>query len=218
MKKRRGLYPCVRVEGDGRAVVSQSGAVLLVETARRAGLDAAVSAALAPWRKQRAVHDPGKILLDLALGVALGGDCLADVAMPRAEPAVFGPVASDPTVSRLVDTLAAAGLRVLAAIRRARAEVREYVWKLAGNAAPDANGEMIVDIDAVLVLAHSEKEHAAHADPHRLRRRHPRVPQLAHHTRPMAVLLGGDDHHRRHPPGGAPGPRLSLDPGRRTRR
>ncbi|SDN39747.1 Transposase DDE domain group 1 [Streptomyces wuyuanensis] len=72
-------------------MVSQSGAVLLVETARKAGLDAAPSTALAPWRKARAVHDPGKILLDLALAVALGGDCLADVGMLRAEPAVFGP-------------------------------------------------------------------------------------------------------------------------------
>lgn len=142
-------------------MISQSGAVLLVETARKAGLDAAVSVALAPWRKSRAVHDPGKILLDVALAVALGGDCLADVAMLRSEPAVFGPVASDPTVSRLVDTLAAAGPRALAAIRRVRAEVREHVWKLAREAAPDADGEVIMDIDGVLVLAHSEKEHAA---------------------------------------------------------
>lgn len=73
MKKRSELYPCVRVEGDGRGVVSQSGAVLLVETARKARLDAAVSAALAPWRKQRAVHDPGKVLLDLALGSPWAG-------------------------------------------------------------------------------------------------------------------------------------------------
>jgi hypothetical protein len=107
VKKRSGSYPRVRVEGGGRGVVSQSGAVLLVETARKAGLDAAISEALAPWRKARAVHDPGKILLDIVLAVALGGDCLADVVMLRAEPAVFGPVASDPTVSRLVDTLAA---------------------------------------------------------------------------------------------------------------
>ncbi|MFF2147378.1 IS1380 family transposase [Kitasatospora sp. NPDC058190] len=161
MKKRTGLYPRVRVEGGGRGVVSQSGAALLVETARKAGLDVALSAALAPWRKERALHDPGKILLDVALAVALGGDCLADVAMLRAEPAVFGPVASDPTVSRLVDTLAAAGPKALTAIRRARAEVRERVWRLAREAAPDAGGEVIVDIDGVLVLAHSEKEHAA---------------------------------------------------------
>ncbi|MCD0486418.1 IS1380 family transposase [Streptacidiphilus sp. ASG 303] len=161
MSNRIGSYPRVRVSGGGSGVVSQAGAVLLVETVRKAGLEAEVSAALAPWRKPRAVHDPGKILLDLAVAVALGGDCLADVAMLRAEPAVFGPVASDPTVSRLVDTLAAAGSRALAAIRSARAEVRERVWKLAGDAAPDAGGEVVVDIDGVLVLAHSEKEHAA---------------------------------------------------------
>ncbi|MFG2897629.1 IS1380 family transposase [Streptomyces zaomyceticus] len=160
MKKRIGSYPRVRVEGGGRGVVSQAGAVLLVETVRKAGLDQAISAALAPWRRPRAVHDPGKILLDVALAVAMGGDCLADVGTLRAEPGVFGPVASDPTVSRLVDALAAAGPKALSAIRAARAEARERVWKLAGAAAPDAAGQVIVDLDGVLVLAHSEKQDA----------------------------------------------------------
>lgn len=71
------------------------------------------------------MHDPGKVLPDVALAVALGGDCLADAGMLRAEPALFGPVASDPTVSRLIDTLAAGGKRSLTAIRAARAAVRE---------------------------------------------------------------------------------------------
>ena len=104
MSKRIGLYPRVRVEGSGSGAVSQAGAVLLVETVRKLGLDTAISAALAPWRKPRTVHDPGKVLLDVALAVALGGDCLADVGLLRAEPAVFGPVASNPTVSRLIST------------------------------------------------------------------------------------------------------------------
>ncbi|WP_405730326.1 transposase [Streptomyces sp. NBC_01537] len=160
MKKSIGSYPCVRVEGRGRSVVSQAGAVLLVETVRKSGLDGAISAALAPWRKPRAVHDPGKILLDMALATALGGDCLADVAVLRAEPELFGPVASDPTVSRLVDALAAAGPKALTAIRTARAEVRQRVWELAGADAPAADGSVIVDIDGVLVLAHSEKQDA----------------------------------------------------------
>ncbi|MEU3197705.1 MULTISPECIES: IS1380 family transposase [unclassified Streptomyces] len=161
MKKRIGSYPSVRTEGGGRAVVSQAGGVLLVETVRKAGLDTAISAALTPWRKPRAVHDPGKILLDVALAAALGGDCLADVGMPRAEPAVFGPVASDPTVSRLIDTLAASGDRALQAIRAARAEARERVWRLADREAPDADGTVTVDLDGVLVIAHSDKEDAA---------------------------------------------------------
>jgi hypothetical protein len=161
VKKRIGSYPRVRIEGGGRAVVSQAGGVLLVETVRKSGLDTAISAALAPWRRPRAVHDPGKILLDVALAVALGGDCLADVAMLRAEPAVFGPVASDPTVSRIIDKLATDGPKTLTAIRSARAEVRERAWKLAGASSPDAGGHVTVDLDGVLVLAHSDKQDAA---------------------------------------------------------
>ncbi|MFE6904379.1 IS1380 family transposase [Streptomyces sp. NPDC057717] len=160
MKKSIGSYPSVRVGGGGRSVVSQAGAILLVETVRKSGLDTAISTALAPWRKPRAVHDPGKVLLDVALATALGRDCLADVALLRAEPEVFGPVASDPTVSRLIDALAAAGPRALTAIRTARAQVHPQVWELAGANAPAADGSVIVDIDGVLVLTHSEKQDA----------------------------------------------------------
>ncbi|WP_055596907.1 IS1380 family transposase [Streptomyces hirsutus] len=161
MKKPTGSYPHVRVQGDGRTVVSQAGSVLLVETVRKSGLDQAISAALAPWRKPRAVHDPGKILVDLAPAVALGGDCLADIATLRAEPAVFGQVASDPTVSRLIDTLAASGEKALTAIRTARSEVRQHLWELAGDRAPDVGGQVTVDLDGVLVVAHSDKQDAA---------------------------------------------------------
>lgn len=160
MKQRIGCYPRVRVEGGGRQVVSQAGGVLLVETVRKSGLNQAISRALEPWRRPRAVHDPGKVVLDVALALALGGDCLADVGMLRAEPAVFGPVASDPTVSRTLDALAAVGDKALAAIRSARAEVRERVWWLAGADAPDADGQVIVDLDGVLVIAHSDKQDA----------------------------------------------------------
>jgi len=41
---------------------------------------------LTPWRAQRARHDPGKVVLDLAVSLALGGDCLADIAVLRATP------------------------------------------------------------------------------------------------------------------------------------
>jgi hypothetical protein len=160
VKKRIESYSRVRVEGGGQEVVSQAGAVLLVETIRKAGLDRAISTGLMPWRGPRTVHDPGKILLDVALAVALGGDCWADVGMLRAEPTVFGPVASDPTVSRLIDTLATARPKALSAIRAARAEARERVWSMAKNAAPDVAGQVTVDLDGVLVLAHSEKQGA----------------------------------------------------------
>jgi hypothetical protein len=71
--------------------------------------------------------------VDLALAVALGGDCLTDIALLRAEPGVFGPVASDPTVSRLIDTLASADEKALTEIRNALSEVRQHAWTLAGS-------------------------------------------------------------------------------------
>jgi hypothetical protein len=165
VRESTGLYPRVRTDAAGAGVVSHAGAVLLVDTIGAAGLDRALSAGLEPWRKPTAVHDPAKILLDVAVSLALGGDCLADVAALRGAPAVFGPVASDPTVSRLVATLAGDPDRALAAIDTARAAARRQVWSRAGAAAPDHGVDhrspLVVDTDATLVTAHSEKESAA---------------------------------------------------------
>ncbi len=164
MKKPTGLYPRVRADAAGSGVVSQAGGVALVETIRACGVDRLLSSALMPWRKPTAVHDPGKVLCDLAVSLALGGDCLADVAVLRAEPGVYGSVASDPTVSRTVDALAADAPRALAAIGAARARARARAWHLAGEHAPDAGADaespLIVDVDATLVTAHSDKEQA----------------------------------------------------------
>lgn len=113
----------------------------LVETVRASGLDWGLSQALDRWRKPLARHDPGKIVADVALALAVGGDCLADVAVLRAEPAVFGQVASDPTVSRLVDTLAADADRALKAIDSVRAAARAKVWATAGEHAPGPRRE-----------------------------------------------------------------------------
>jgi hypothetical protein len=137
----------------------------LVETVRAVGLGEALSAALAPWHKRFATHEPAKIITDLAVSLALGGDCLADVAVLRGEPGVFGPVASDPTISRTIAMLAADASRALAAINTARAKARSRAWALAGEHAPDfgsdADRPVIIDVDATLVTAHSDKEGAA---------------------------------------------------------
>jgi Transposase DDE domain group 1 len=165
VKKTTGPYPALTVDGAGSSVVPHAGARLLLSTAQTVGLTAALSAALAPWRRPLARHDPGKIITDLAVSLAIGGDCLADLAQLRASPEVFGPVASDPTVSRLVDALAADAPAALAAINTARAAARGRAWSLAGQHAPDhqasAASPLVIDVDATLVGAHSEKECAA---------------------------------------------------------
>ena len=151
----------IMVSGDGTGIVSQGGGLLLAQTLRATGLDRGLDAALERWRQPRAVHSPGKIITDLAVAVALGGDCLADVAILRAQPELSGPVASDPVVSRLVARLAADAPRALRAIRAARAAARQRAWDLAGDAAPGADGGLVtVDIDATIVTSCSEKEQA----------------------------------------------------------
>lgn len=132
---------------------------MLLRTAAVSGLAVGLSRGLAPWRLARSVHDPGKAVLDLAVAIALGGDCLADLAVVRAQPELFGAVASDPTISRLIDSLAADPESVIAAIRAARAAARTRVWAYQcpfGN----TDGAVVIDLDATLVESHSEKEGA----------------------------------------------------------
>jgi len=165
VSKSRSPYPSLSADRSGRGVVSQAGAVVLLRTAERTGLIGALSGALAPWCKPLASHDPGKIVCDLAVALAVGGDCLADVGLLRAEPGVFGAVASDPTVSRLIAALAADARKALAAIASARAAARTAAWATAGDRSPehgvDAEHLLVIDLDATLVTAHSDKESAA---------------------------------------------------------
>ena len=135
-----------------------AGVRLLTETSRVTGLGNELSRALSAWRRSWAVHDPGKIILDLAVCVALGGRCLSDVALLRCQGEVFGPVASDPTVSRLVGTLADYVEAVEAAVNRARKTVRQRVWDLAGEHSPtagiSAERPLVIDVDATLINVH----------------------------------------------------------------
>jgi len=165
VSKSTSSYPALSVDATGTGVVSHAGAVTLLRTAEVTGLTMALSEQLSPWRKPLAQFDPGKIILDLAVSLALGGDCLADIATVREHAAVFGKVPSDPTVSRLITTLAADAPGVLTAIDTARAAARTAAWAHAGEHAPDhditAENPIVVDLDATLVTAHSDKEFAA---------------------------------------------------------
>ena len=153
----RACTPRLRVEVGGEPLVSTAGAVLLTEAARATGVDRALSAGLARWRRPRARHDPGRVLLHLATSIATGGDCLADIGVLRAQPDLFGVVASDPTVSRLVDTLAGDVEDALAAVRAARAAARTASW---AHRRPVGPGPVVIDIDGSLVVAHSDKQSA----------------------------------------------------------
>jgi hypothetical protein len=119
--------------------------------AEATGLTGAMSRAMAPTVKRRRRHDPGQVLVDLAVMLADGGDCLSDLAVLRNQPTLFGTVASTPTASRVVDDVDA---ELLGAIRGARAEARMAAWA-AGLDPTSKFNPVILDIDATLVDAHS---------------------------------------------------------------
>jgi hypothetical protein len=156
--KRTQWRPWLPVVASHESMISTAGAVLLAHTARINGLDQHLSTGTRAWTGPGTIHHPAKILLDLAIAVALGGDCAADIALLRAQPGIFGAVASDPTVSRAIDTLAQAGTEALTAIRTARAAARACVWQRAG--APTQDGWIVLDPDATVLISHSEKEDA----------------------------------------------------------
>ena len=143
----------VEVRADGEGLVSHAGAFLLVELADRLGLTAALTEAMAPTRERRSAHDPGVVLRDLAVAVADGGDRVSDLGVLRGQEVLFGAVASETTAHRVLKSVDAC---LLDAIRGARARALERAWD--AGARP---GELILDIDASLLVAHSEKEGAA---------------------------------------------------------
>jgi hypothetical protein len=159
------LYPRLKVDAASVGAVGQAGGVLLTAAAEATGLARALHSVLAPWRKPLAVHDPAKVVLDLAVAVALGGDALADAAVIRSEPGVYGPVASEATISRRIAALAKDAGKVERVVAAARRAARSVAWERAGERAPNhaisAANPLVVDIDATIVVAHSEKESAA---------------------------------------------------------
>ena len=152
---RDGRAVTVEVSADGAGLVSHAGSFLLVQVADRLGLTAGLSARLGVIKQRRRGHDPGRVVRDLAVMLAGGGECVSDLGAQRGQGALFGPVASDSTAFRVVDRIASdPGLR--AGLRVAHARARERFWELRG--APE---RLTIDVDATLITAHSEKQGAA---------------------------------------------------------
>jgi hypothetical protein len=153
--QRDGRNVTVEVTSDGEGLVSHAGSALLAQIADKSGLTQALSARLADLKQRRSGHDPGRVVRDLAVMLADGGDCLADLGAVRDQDALFGAVASDSTAFRVLDRIASTpGL--LDALADAHARAREHVWSLTG--APE---RVTIEVDATLITSHSEKEGAA---------------------------------------------------------
>jgi hypothetical protein len=152
---RDGRTVTVEVTADGAGLVSRAGSALLAQVADKLGLTGALSLWLGSIKQRRRGHDPGRVIRDLAVMLADGGECVADLGAVREQEALFGAVASDSTAFRVVDRIAAEP-ELLEALRAAHARARERFWTLRG--APE---RLTIDVDATLITAHSEKEQAA---------------------------------------------------------
>ena len=125
--------------------------------ADRAGLTGGLSRRW-PGASFRPVHDRGRVLVDLAVMIADGGEAIADIDVLRHQDQVLGPVASAPTVWRALDELTPAALR---RVEKARARVRGHGCGrcsppaagagLEGRRAPDLGEMVVLDVDATLV-------------------------------------------------------------------
>src|SRR6266702_1019860 len=152
---RDGRPVTVEVTADGAGLVSHAGTALLARVADKLGLTKALSLRLGSIKQRRRGHAPGRVIRDLAVMLADGGECVSDLGAVRDQQSLFGPVASDSTAFRVIDRIASQP-KLLDALRAAHARARERFWERHG--APE---RLTIDVDATLITAHSEKEQAA---------------------------------------------------------
>ena len=155
------------VTSDGEGLIGHAGAVLLRKLADQVGLTAALGPALVRAGKFPLV-DRGVALVSMAVTIVLGATSMNDITLLAHQEPVFGAAPSDTTVRR---TLELADPRTLDKIARVRAKVRAHVWSLIAArpagfpwlaiAGKLLAGWLVIDLDATLITARSDKEGAA---------------------------------------------------------
>ena len=138
---RDGRRVTVEVTADGAGLVSHAGSALLGQVADTVGLTRALSLRLEGLKQRGRGHDPGRVIRDLAVMLADGGECVSDLGAVREQDALFGSVASDSTEFRTVDRIASEP-GMLDGLRAAHARERARFWELHG--APE---RLTIDID-----------------------------------------------------------------------
>jgi hypothetical protein len=165
--KRSGWHERLTVGRGGKNLVGHAGAVLARGCADRSGLTAALTAAL-PTGVGPGWWDRGVVLVSVATSIVLGATSMSDISLLAHQVAVFGAPPSDCTVRRTLEGL---DPMVLRRVTKARAKVRARVWGLlAGRpggfpwlcvAGKLLAGWVVIDLDATLITAHSDKQGAA---------------------------------------------------------
>ena len=149
----------VRYDGvdETDKIVALGGLGPLAEYADRLGLTDGFASAV-PYRGAgMPVVDRGGLLVHSLLMLNAGGDCCTDLGMLQAAGGVLGDVGSETTFRRMITDISKTPGSV-GAVDDVMREVRTRVW--AEHGWSDPGRRVILDIDATLTPAHSEKEDA----------------------------------------------------------
>jgi hypothetical protein len=167
VSKSSGWDQRLQVASGGKGLVGHAGAILLRRCADRTGLTGGLNKAL-PRGAGPLWWDRGTVLICLATSIVLGATSMSDIRLLAHQALVFADPPSEATVRR---ALAGLDVVMLGRIAKARAKVRARVWDLLARR-PDGfpwlsvagkvlSGWVVIDMDATLITAHSDKQNAA---------------------------------------------------------
>lgn len=164
MNNTTGLYPQLPTVTTSQNLVSHAGLATLTGLLNSLGFRHLAEDRLGQFAPTTATHRPGKMIADLVLMLASGGEHVTDTDQLRTTPGVFGPVASDATFSRFFTRLTEHPGAFDYAFATLQREVRSRLWAAVGQRGPAARATranpLVIDIDASLVHVHSDKEGA----------------------------------------------------------
>ena len=168
MKHNNDWDHALTITAGGKGLVGHAGAVLLRKAADQTGLACQLSEAMLV-RGSSPLLDRGIVLVSMAIAIALGAASMSDIALLAHLAPLLGTAASSPTVRRTLDL--AGDKKIRDRIARARARARAHAWNLIAQtergfpwlevAGKTLTGWVVIDMDATLITAHSEKEKAA---------------------------------------------------------
>ncbi|MFI7643882.1 transposase [Nonomuraea sp. NPDC049400] len=116
------------------------------------------------------VWDRGVVLVQLAVAITLGATSMRQIALLAHHEQLLGAPPSDSTIRRALEPVGADEL-LRSRLTRAKARVRRHVWRLIAAtetgfpwlhvAGKVLTGWIVIDLDATLITAHSNKEGAS---------------------------------------------------------
>ncbi|WP_346922877.1 IS1380 family transposase [Glutamicibacter creatinolyticus] len=158
-------YPAPRSELTGQHLISHAGLSAVGGLLNAVDLRALCEDRFSQFVPKTASHRPGKIMADLAMMLAAGGEQACDVDLLRTSPGVFGPIASEATVSRFMGRIKHMREAITHGYQSMNKTLRSRLWAATGDRNPAKRATranpLILDIDATLVQAHSDKQGAA---------------------------------------------------------